>query len=265
VSNAFFVQSDEKMKKSSRAIVLILVLVAATSVGVVLSKSRSVAGVDDKQQKVESGDANSVISPAQMEMGPHMRMTVMRQLQPGDKERGEAVAQRTREAIEKYRDYRVALRDGYKILLPDVPQKMYHFNNTQYYLEAERQLNPEHPTSLLYEKARDGYKLVGVMFTAPSEATEDELNRRIPLSVASWHQHVNICLPQGDPLQKLFGQGTEFGLDGSITTLEECERAGGQFIPQLFGWMVHLYPYERTTQEMWSVERQMGTGSNHMH
>ena len=28
-------------------------------------------------------------------------------------------------------------------------------------------LNPDHPTSLLYEKQGDGYKLIGVMYTAP--------------------------------------------------------------------------------------------------
>jgi hypothetical protein len=194
-----------------------------------------------------------------------MRMTALSQPQAGDKERADALANRAREAIEKFRDYRVALSNGYRILLPDVPQKMYHFNNANHYMEAERQFTPERPTSLLYEKAPGGYRLIGVMYTAPADATENELNQRIPLSAAKWHQHVNVCLPQGDPLQNLFGRGTKFGLDGSITTREGCDREGGQFFPQLFGWMVHLYPYERTPEEMWSLERQMDASSEHMH
>src|SRR5918997_419662 len=174
-------------------------------------------------------------------------------------------AAEARSAIEKYRDYRAALRDGYEVLLPHVPQKMYHFNNPRHYAEAERRFDAARPTSLLYEKDGDGYRLIGVMYTAAAGLTEDELDARIPLSVAAWHQHVNVCLPQGDPLRNLFGGGPEFGLDGSISTERECREAGGRFYPRLFGWMVHLYPYERTAREMWSVERQMGAGAGHAH
>ena len=196
---------------------------------------------------------------------PHMKMTDLREPRPNDKERAEKIAVKARQAIEKYKDYRIALRDGFEILQPEVPQKMYHFNNPSYYVEAERHFNVERPTSLLYEKAGGVYNLIGVMYTAHAGLTEDELNERVPLSVAAWHQHVNVCLPQGDPLRNLFGVGKRFGLDGSISTEAECREAGGRFYPRLFGWMVHLYPYERTAREMWSVERQMGGGPGHAH
>ncbi len=55
--------------------------------------------------------------------------------------------------------------------------------------------NPEHPTSLLYEKHGDDYKLIGVMYTAPKRFTEDQLDERVPLSIAQWHEHVNFCFP----------------------------------------------------------------------
>lgn len=103
------------------------------------------------------------------------------------------------------------------------------------------------------------------MYTAPPSMTEDELNGRIPLSVAQWHQHVNLCLPPRGQIQGLFDTTSRFGVNGSITNKEECERAGGRFFPRLFGWMVHLYPYEQKTTDMWSVERQTATGSHHMH
>ena len=48
----------------------------------------------------------------------------------------------------------------------------------------------------------------------------------------------------------------QFGLNGSISTEEACKAAGGTFVPRIFGWMVHLYPYEKSMDAIWSVERQ---------
>ena len=250
-----------------RVIVLLLLLVVAASLGVVLSKSRRDPAGDDKSRRAETADTNFATSSGEGAMGAHMKMTRVREPQPGDQKRAEAVADTARAAIAKYRDYRVALRDGYQILLPHVPQKMYHFNHARYYAEAEHTFDPKRPTSLLYEKTPDAYRLIGVMYTGAASLTEDELDARIPLSVAAWHQHVNVCLPEGDPLENLFGNGAQFGLEGSISTEAACRRAGGRFYPRLFGWMVHLYPYEPTAREMWSVERQMadGAAAGHTH
>ena len=195
----------------------------------------------------------------------HVNVTAMRSVQPGDKERADEIVRVVRQTIDKYKDYKVALSDGYQIFLPDVPQKMYHFNNDWYAMEANHRFRPEHPTSLLYEKTATGYKLIGVMYTAAPETTEEELNQRIPLSIAQWHQHVNLCLPPRGQMQGLFDPASRFGVNGSISTKEECERAGGRFFPRLFGWMVHLYPYEQKPEEMWSVERQLAPNSSHMH
>jgi hypothetical protein len=94
------------------------------------------------------------------------------------------------------------------------------------------------------------------MYTAPKRFTEDKLNDRIPLSVAQWHEHVNFCKPPADRRQEAFGPNAKFGLRGSITTKEECEANGGTFLPNLFGWMVHVYPFENKPDAIWSVERQ---------
>jgi len=191
-----------------------------------------------------------------MDMGPHMKMTDLRSLQPGDQEKAEQVAQAARKVAEKYTDYKVALADGFEIFMPNRPHKQYHFNNVSYALEARQHFNPDHPTSLLYEKDGDGYKLIGVMYTAPKHASEDELNSRIPLSVAQWHAHVNLCLPPGFQRGEGLPGGSQFGLHGSIATKEACDAAGGRFIPQIFGWMVHVYPFEQKPEDVWSVERQ---------
>ncbi len=55
----------------------------------------------------------------------------------------------------------------------------------------------------------------------------------------------------------MLSKNPKFGLNGSISTRQECEAAGGTFMPHVFGWMVHMYPWEKTPDEIWSVERQM--------
>ena len=51
----------------------------------------------------------------QMNMGPHMKMTTLRDLKPGDQEKADEVVAGARRAAEKYTDYKVALADGFKI------------------------------------------------------------------------------------------------------------------------------------------------------
>jgi len=193
-----------------------------------------------------------------MDMGPHMKMTALRQVKRGDAQRAQQVADAARKAAERYTDYHVALAEGFQIFHPEIPQKMYHFTNYGNGLEAVFHFNPDHPTSLLYEKHGDDYKLIGVMYTAPKRFTEDQLDERIPLSVAQWHEHVNFCARPADKRKEMLEPHPQFGLRGSITTQEACDAAGGTFRPVIFNWMVHLYPFEKDSVKIWSVERQHG-------
>jgi len=209
----------------------------------------------------DSGAAMVHTMEGHMDMGPHMKMTALRSPKPGDAARAQQVVEEARKVAEKYQDYHTALADGFKIFLPEVPQSMYHFTNYQYAREAALAFNPEHPTSLLYEKHGDNYKLVGVMYTAPKRFTEEDLDARIPLSITQWHEHVNFCRPPKDmPLpEKMHGlldPDAKFGLKGSIHTQEACDAAGGTFLPVVFNWMVHVYPFEKDQATIWSVERQ---------
>jgi hypothetical protein len=196
-------------------------------------------------------------------MGAHMYMSALRDLQPGDQEKAQQVVDQARQTLEQYRDSNAALADGYKIFLPNVPQKMYHFTKWQYAVGEAFRFDPTKPTSLLYEKHGSDYKLIGAMYTAPVRFSEDQLNQRIPLSVAQWHQHVNMCKPPKGREIEMLGKNPKFGLAGSISTQEECEAAGGTFMPHVFGWMVHVYPWEKTTDDIWSVERQLKPGTDH--
>ena len=212
------------------------------------------------QDSGEDADASShamhSMEGHHMEMGAHMKMTALRTPQPGDAGRAQQVADAARGVMEKYKDYHAALNEGFKIFHPELPQKQYHFTNYRYAMEAAFKFNPEHPTSLLYEKSGDDYRLAGVMYTAPKHFTEDDLNQRIPLSIAQWHEHVNFCAaPQGRK-QEMLGPNPKFGLKGSITTQTECDANGGEFHPVIFNWMVHLYPLEKDAARIWSVDRQ---------
>jgi hypothetical protein len=188
-------------------------------------------------------------------MSGHMTMTTLRPLKEGDRQKADSVAESARTAMAPYQDYHKALADGYEIFLPNIPQPQYHFTNYKYGLEAHSHFDPLKPTSLLYKKTSDGgYTLVGAMYTDRVGATEDELNERIPLSIAQWHQHVNFCKAPEGQKAAYFGPDAKYGLRGSITTKEACEAAGGVFHPHIFGWMVHVYPFEKDPKKIWSID-----------
>ena len=156
-----------------------------------------------------------------------------------------------REGIAKYKDYRAAIADGYKIFLPNLKQPEYHFTNYRNgFLEAFT-FEPSRPTSLLYKKTSVGYELVGAMYTMPKRASEEQLNERIPLSVATWHLHTNLCMPPRH--QRRDADWAKFGLRGLISTEEACDAAGGRFHPVIFGWMVHVYPYEDSLDRIFAM------------
>ena len=190
-----------------------------------------------------------------MTMAGHMHMTALRPIQPGDQQKAAEIAAAAKTAMTPYADYHKALADGYKIFLPDVPQPQYHFTNYDYAIASRAHFDPTRPPSLLYKKTPDGgYTLVGVMYTDRVDATEDELNQRVPLSIARWHQHINFCRAPLGEKAAYFGPDAKFGLLGSITTQEACAAAGGEFHPHIFGWMVHVYPNESDPKKVWSTD-----------
>jgi hypothetical protein len=205
---------------------------------------------------MDDAKANEAHAVRDMTMGEHahnahMRMTAPRPQNPEDAARAKEIADQLRASIAKYKDFHVALADGYKIFLPNLPQPEYHFTNYMNgFLEAFK-FDPARPTSLLYKKTSTGYELVGAMYTMPKRATEDQLNERVPLSVASWHLHTNLCMPPAN--QRRNADWTKFGLRGSIATQEACNAAGGRFHPVIFGWMVHVYPYEDSTEKIFAM------------
>ena len=182
---------------------------------------------------------------------PHMTMTAMRPQTPADVEKANEIVAQLKGGIEKYRDYHVALNDGFKIFMPNVPQPEYHFTSYENGFLAAMHFDPSRPTSLLYKKSGDGYELVGAMYTMPKRASQEQLDQRVPLSMAMWHLHTNLCLPPQAGLK--IADWTKFGLRGSITTQDACDAAGGRFRPSIFGWMVHVYPYETSLDKVFAM------------
>ncbi len=240
------------------------VLAAALAAGWPAARTPAVqtALADSDHHDQDSSDAGALHEPpgrdavismteAHAHMGPHFRWTARRPADQADQRRAAEILEALRRALAPYRDHRTALRDGYAPFLPNVPQAHYHFTSKWRGLKSAFRFNPEQPTSLLYRRTADGgYELEGAMYTAPKRADEDELNKRVPLSVAQWHAHVNICLPPRSARKT--ADWTLFGPNGSVATQGECTALQGQWVPQLFGWMIHVYPFNESPDRIWA-------------
>lgn len=262
-SQAFILQRDMQNWRKGLIVSGLAVLLATAAAGQQNSHSHPQAdeppGQDHSMPGMNMGEGGDNHAEAgamhSMQMGhhmdgAHMQMTPPRAATPEDVQRADQIAAALRQSIERYEDYRVALAEGYRIFMPNLPQPMYHF--TSYwngYLEGFT-FDPGRPTSLLYKKTREGYELIGAMYTAPRTATLDQLDERVPLGVAHWHMHTNLCMPARG--KTATADWTKFGLTGSITSEAACTEAGGRFYPQVFGWMVHAYPFESSREKIWA-------------
>ena len=132
--------------------------------------------------------------PHQQHLGPHMKWALLRTANVDDVRRADQIVQTLRQALAKYKNYRVALNDEYAPLHPERKPKHYHFANKQRRLLAKIRFDPAEPTALLYKKTGDSNELEGAMYTAPKGMSEDQLDERIPLSVAQWHAlSISVC------------------------------------------------------------------------
>jgi hypothetical protein len=182
----------------------------------------------------------------------HMKWSDLRPANAADTARADKLVEELRTALAKYKDYHVAEAAGFKPFHPEFKTPVVHFTKRWYAIKAVFTFNPTEPTSLLYRHTPDGgYELIGAMYTAPRRWSEDQLNARVPLSVARWHQHINLCFPPRRTDMRT-AEWTKFGPNGSIATEAACASAGGRWTPHLFGWMVHVYPWEKNPAQVWA-------------
>jgi hypothetical protein len=191
-----------------------------------------------------------------MMANPHMEMTPSYALRPGDSARAQALLDRMRQALAKYQDVSAATADGFRRFLPGVKhQPVYHYTNWVNALEERRRFDPAKPTSLLYQEDAQGHlRLIGAMYAERVGTSLDELDARIPLSIAHWHRHVNWCLPPlgaRDRWTEVKDGHPVFGPKSPIATRAACDAVGGRFLPRIFGWMVHVNAFASDPKQIW--------------
>jgi hypothetical protein len=185
-----------------------------------------------------------------MKMGSHMQMSLKGDPAPGDVGRATEILAAADAVLSRYRDVKTAVRDGYKPFYPTGRMgEEIHYTNYRYRRNEQQHVDYTRPGSILYKRTAEGLKAVGVMYTAPADASPQQLNAIAPLSIATWHRHVDFCgAPKNLPASEQFGPNARFGPQGSIHTEEACRAANGLWIPVVLNWMTHVYPNE---QEKW--------------
>jgi hypothetical protein len=181
-----------------------------------------------------------------MKMGNHMQMSLQGKPQPGDIQFAQRIVASARSVVAHYSDVNTALRDGYKPFhsTGKLGEEV-HYTNYRYSRLEQRQVNYDHPGAILYKRTPEGMQAVGVMYTAPQDSTPEHLNTVAPLSIATWHRHVDFCIPaRSSPLS---GQSDQW----SVHTEEACKEAHGLWIPVVFGWMTHVYPNAKSPNDVW--------------
>ena len=172
------------------------------------------------------GGKNDETPVPSMKMGNHMQMSLNGKPQPGDEQRAQKIVAAARGVIAHYADVKAALRDGYKPFHPTGKLgEEVHYTNYRYARLEQRHVDYDHPGSILYKRTPEGMKAVGVMYTAPQDSSPEQLNAVAPLSVATWHRHVDFCgAPRNLPLDEQLGPHAQFGPLGNIHTEEAARK-----------------------------------------
>src|SRR5580704_18982925 len=183
-----------------------------------------------------------------MKMGRHMQMSLKGDPAPVDAARAQDILAAADSVLSRYRDVKIAVRDGYKPFYPTGRMgEEIHYTNYRYRRKEQQHVDYSRPGSILYKRTAEGLKAVGVMYTAPVDATSQQLDAIAPLSIATWHRHVDFCGgPKHLPVSEQFGPNARFGPQGSIHTEQACSAAWGLWIPVVLNWMTHVYPNEQT-------------------
>lgn len=194
---------------------------------------------------------------------PRLRVTALRPASAADSARGQALLAVARQSVAPYVSPDKARDDGYRVVGEKVKgQKVLHFVHPANARRNRDAFDPARPTALLYKPGPSGdLSLYGVMYTMPIAATLDQLDAAVPLSLATWHQHTNICRPPRLRRDDVAAFAEKKGFRHSTRTA--CEAAGGTFMEEGRSWMVHVNLMASNPAETWD-HREHGGGA-HMH
>jgi hypothetical protein len=244
------------------ALVATIALAAACQARRTGEAPMELGAADSTDQHAGAAAHQAMMGP--MSADPHLALTPARAPTAADTARAARIVAEMRTALEPFRDVRLAESAGFRQFLPGLVQPIYHFTNRRWALEEMFRFAAAKPTSLLYRQEPDGkFVLLGAMYTAPARASLDELDRRIPLAVARWHEHVNWCVPPTGTRERWreTREGAPvFGPQSPIASAAACAAVGGRFLPRIFGWMVHVMAFESDDPKViW------GGGHDHRH
>src|SRR5207248_11133480 len=107
-----------------------------TSSGSVCTSSTWTTPTISHEDGANTSRSTAAVVPPQMKMGPHMKMTGFRAATQADYKRAMTIMEVAGLCLAKYKDYYVALRDGYQIFTTNVTQTIYHFANVHYLLDT---------------------------------------------------------------------------------------------------------------------------------
>ena len=147
----------------------------------------------EKDQQAEHGAMDAMSHMHHHQMGPHMYMTKLRPAAPQDWAKADEIVGELRESIEKYKDYHAALADGFRAFScrmfrsPNITSRIITTASSSRSRSIPHGLLPCSTSRRLWATT-----LIGAMYTMPKRVSEDQLNERIPLSVAQWHLHTNL-------------------------------------------------------------------------
>lgn len=188
-----------------------------------------------------SGDSDATTVPVMM-MGPHMQMTRPASARPEDSARSAGIVAAARAVLARYPTENAAKRDGYRPFheTGQLGEEV-HLTSIGYGYAEGKRVDYDHPGSLLFRRTAHGLEPVGVMYSAPGDADAAALDHRAPLSMATWHRHVDFCWAIGKQREPE-NNGPRFGFSGSIHDEPTCRTEHGYWLPLAFGWMTHVYP-----------------------
>src|SRR5712692_3934364 len=129
------------MKKTRIVTITLLAILGLLLAGRMAGRSRRSQSGDQDAAPVTTGQAengvmqqmsNHHMGHDMANMDAHMKWTAPRPAGADDQARADALLAKLRATLEKYKDYRVALDNGYKPFLAHLPLPEHHFTNYKY-------------------------------------------------------------------------------------------------------------------------------------
>jgi hypothetical protein len=243
---------DRSRRPSSATILLtaILTLALLPLVGMVgVSLARYARAVYGPPQEAVTPTPGMIL----MTEGPlEMQMTPLSNHMPSRAElaRVTRLAHQARAVMARYRDLKVAQRDGYRTA-PGlfVPTQGAHYRNETYDdAAASGQFDPAHPPFLVYNTAHSEAALSGLLYVMPADATPRQLAAIVPPALGSWHQHINLCVVGGPGV-------LDWQAILPIHDPKACRaRPGASFLDRT-GWMIHLWVGQPIGRMFFAMDR----------